>query len=298
MLEAIILGLLQGLTEFLPVSSSGHLVIVPYLAGWEQPPLAFDVAVHAATLLAVVLYFLGDLWFLATRTFGLLSSGPAETSRARTTVGLLAVGTVPAAITGYLVKPIFDEQLSDPRVAAVMLFVTALLLWFAETVRRRRAAVQQGVAVKQMTAEQARLDPGRDEGTTTFLDAIAIGGAQALAILPGISRSGATIAMGMGRGLSREGAARFSFLLAIPVIAGAFVSQLGDMTGGVSLAGTVYDGTPLVAGVIAAGVSGYWAIRFLLKLVVDEDLLGFARYVVMLGLLTLAASFTWLGPPS
>lgn len=297
MLEAIILGLLQGLTEFLPVSSSGHLVIVPYLAGWEQPPLAFDVAVHAATLLAVVLYFLGDLWFLATRTFGLLSSGPAETSRARTTVGLLAVGTVPAAITGYLVKPIFDEQLSDPRVAAIMLFVTALLLWFAETVRRRRAAVQQGVAVKQMTAEQARLDPGRDEGTTTFLDAIAIGGAQALAILPGISRSGATIAMGMGRGLSREGAARFSFLLAIPVIAGAFVSQLGDMTG-TGLDGSAYAGLPLVAGVVAAGVSGYWAIRFLLKLVVDEDLLGFARYVVMLGLLTLAASFTWLGPPS
>lgn len=297
MLEAIILGLLQGLTEFLPVSSSGHLVIVPYLAGWEQPPLAFDVAVHAATLLAVVLYFLGDLWFLATRTFGLLSSGPAETSRARTTVGLLAVGTVPAAITGYLVKPIFDEHLSDPRVAAVMLFVTALLLWFAETVRRRRAAVQQGVAVKQMTAEQARLDPGRDEGTTTFLDAIAIGGAQALAILPGISRSGATIAMGMGRGLSREGAARFSFLLAIPVIAGAFVSQLGDMTG-TGLDGSAYAGLPLVAGVVAAGVSGYWAIRFLLKLVVDEDLLGFARYVVMLGILTLAASFTWLGPPS
>ncbi len=297
MLEAIILGLLQGLTEFLPVSSSGHLVIVPYLAGWEQPPLAFDVAVHAATLLAVVIYFLGDLWFLATRTFGLLSSGPAETSRARTTVGLLAVGTVPAAITGYLVKPIFDERLSDPRVAAVMLFVTAALLWFAETIRRRRAAVAQGVAVKQMTAEQARLDPGRDEGTTTYRDAIAIGVAQALAILPGISRSGATIAMGMGRGLSREGAARFSFLLAIPVIAGAFVSQLGDMTG-TGLDGSAYAGPALVAGVVAAGVSGYWAIRFLLKLVVDEDLLGFARYVVMLGLLTLAASFTWLGPPS
>ncbi len=297
MLEAIILGLVQGLTEFLPVSSSGHLVIVPYLVAWEDPPLAFDVALHAATLLAVIAYFAGDLWFLATRTVGLGSSGPEDTRRARLTLGLLAVASVPAALAGFLLEPIFEDSFSDPRFAATMLFVTAGLLWFAETLRRRRAAAVQGVAVGEMTSSQARLDPGRDEGTTSFLDAIAIGGAQALAILPGISRSGATMAMGMARGLSREAAARFSFLMSIPVIAGAFVFQLGDVTGD-GLTASVYGGEALIAGMIAAAVSGYWAIRYLLRLVISEDLLGFARYVVFFGLLTLLGAFTWIGPPS
>lgn len=297
MLEAIILGLVQGMTEFLPVSSSGHLVIVPYLVGWDDPPLAFDVALHAATLLAVVAYFAGDLWFLATRTFGLGSTGPAETQRARLTLGLLAVASVPAALAGFFLEPVFEDAFSDPRIAACLLFVTAGMLWFAERLRRRRAAWVQGVEVAQMTSSQDRLDPGRDEGTTSFIDAVAMGGAQALAILPGISRSGATIAMGMARGLSREGAARFSFLMSIPVIAGAFVFQLGDVTG-TGLDGTPYGGAALVAGMVAAAASGYWAIRYLLRLVINEDLLGFARYVVFFGLLALLGAFTWIGPPS
>lgn len=297
MLEAIILGLVQGLTEFLPVSSSGHLVIVPYLVAWEDPPLAFDVALHAATLLAVIAYFAGDLWFLGTRTFGLGSAGREETTRARMTLGLLAVASVPAGLAGYFLEPIFEDSFSDPRIAACLLFATAGMLWFAETLRRRRAAAVHDVAVSEMTASQGRLDPGRHEGTTSFLDAIAIGGAQALAILPGISRSGATIAMGMARGLSREGAARFSFLMSIPVIAGAFVFQLGDVTGD-GLTASRYGGTALIAGMVAAAISGYWAIRYLLRLVISEDLLGFARYVVFFGLLTLLGAFTWIGPPS
>lgn len=297
MLEAIILGLVQGLTEFLPVSSSGHLVIVPYLVGWDDPPLAFDVALHAATLLAVVAYFAGDLWFLATRTFGVGSTGPADTQRARLTLGLLAVGSVPAALAGFFLEPVFEDTFSDPRIAACLLFATAGMLWFAERLRRRRAATAQGVQLADMTVGQDRLDPGRHEGTTTFIDAVAMGGAQALAILPGISRSGATIAMGMARGLSREGAARFSFLMSIPVIAGAFVFQLADVAG-TGLDGTRYGGQALIAGMVAAAASGYWAIRYLLQLVVNRDLLGFARYVVFFGLLTLLGAFTWIGPPS
>ncbi len=297
MLQAIILGLVQGLTEFLPVSSSGHLVIVPYLVAWEAPPLAFDVALHAATLVAVLAYFAGDLWFLATRMFGIGSTDAAETRRARTTVALLAVASVPAAIAGYALEPIFEDTFGDPRLAAVMLFVTAGILWAAERIRRSRVARAEGVAVSQLTAQQARLDSGRDEGTTSFTDAITIGLAQMLAILPGISRSGSTIAAGMARGMSREGAARFSFLMAVPVIAGAFVFQLGDLTGE-GLAGSAYGGSALVAGMLAAGISGYWAIRYLLRLVTADDLLGFARYVMFFGGLTLLGAYTWIGPPS
>ena len=297
MLQAIVLGLVQGLTEFLPVSSSGHLVIVPYLVAWESPPLAFGVALHAATLLAVVAYFVGDLWFLATRTFGLRSSGPEETRRARTTVGLLAIGSLPAALAGFFLEEMFARSFEDPRFAALMLFVTAGLLWFAESLRRRRAAAAEGVSVRQQTAAQAQVDPGRDEGTTSFTDALTVGVAQALAIFPGISRSGATIAAGMARGLSREAAARFSFLLSIPVIAGAFVFELGEVTGE-GLAGTAYGGSALVAGMVAAAASGYWAIRFLLRLVANQDLLGFARYVTMFGGLTLLGAYTWIGAPS
>lgn len=297
MLEAIILGLVQGLTEFLPVSSSGHLVIVPYLVAWEDPPLAFDVALHGATLLAVMAYFAGDLWFLATRTVGIGAAGPEETGRARFTLALLAVASVPAALAGYFLEPVFEETFGDPRMAAGMLFVTAGMLWVAEHLRRARAAEAQGVAVREMTPRQARLDPGRDEGTTSVSDAFVIGLAQMLAILPGISRSGATIAAGMARGLSREGAARFSFLMAIPVIAGAFVFQLGDLLGE-GVAASAYGGTRLVAGMVAAAASGYWAIRYLLRLVVTEDLLGFARYVMFFGGLTLLGAFTWIGPPS
>ena len=297
MLEAIILGLVQGLTEFLPVSSSGHLVILPYLVAWESPPLAFDVALHAATLLAVLAYFAGDLWFLATRMFGIGADSPDETRRARVSIALLAVASVPAGLAGYFLEPIFEDTFGDPRLAAGLLFVTAALLWGAERLRRRRAAAAHDVPVAELSPRQARLDPGRDEGTTTFADAIVIGLAQMLAILPGISRSGATIAAGMVRGLSREGAARFSFLMSIPVIAGAFVFQLGDLTGD-SLQGSAYGGPALIAGMVAAAVSGYWAIRYLLRLVTTEDLLGFARYVAFFGALTLLGAFTWIGPPS
>lgn len=296
MLQAIILGLVQGLTEFLPVSSSGHLVIIPYLVAWDDPPLAFDVALHGATLLAVLAFFAGDLWFLATRTFGIGSTGPEDTRRARLTLALLAVASVPAGLAGFFLEDIFEDVFGDPRIAAGMLFVTAGLLWAAETMRRRRAAAAHGVEPAAMTPAQARLDPGRDEGTTSFTDAIVIGLAQMAALIPGISRAGSTMAAGMMRGLSREGAARFSFLMSIPVIAGAFVFQVGEL--GDAAAMGQYGGGALIAGMLAAALSGYWAIRFLLRLVTSDDLLGFARYAMFFGALTLLGAFTWIGPPS
>lgn len=298
MLEAIILGILQGLTEFLPVSSSGHLVIIPYLVPqFSQPPLAFGVAVHGGSLVAVIAYFWSDLKFLATRMFDVNSEGPEATARARKTVMLLGIGSIPAAALGLALRDSFETAFEQPQYAAAFLLVTGAILYAAETIRLRRAAAQLEIPAKEMTSRQRRLDPGRDEGTISVGDAIVIGLAQAFAIFPGVSRAGSTMAAGMIRGLSREGAARYSFLLSIPVILGAFILSIPDLTNG-SLDESGFGGSALIAGMLAAAISGYWAIRFLLKLVATDDLLGFARYVVVLGTLTLFGYFTWIGPAS
>lgn len=296
MLEAILLGLVQGLTEFLPVSSSGHLVVVPYLFRLPQPPLSMTVALHIGTLVAVLAYFAGDLAYLATRSVGRGVVAEGEAARARRTILLLAVGTVPAATIGYVFNATFEELFGGPdapRFTAVFLMCTAGLLTLAETVRRRRAKARVGVAAD----EDPSLDIGRDESTVGWTDAVVIGFAQALAILPGISRAGATMAVGMLRGLSREGAARFSFLLSIPVIAGAGLFELLDRDASPAAGAAVFSGPEVAVGMLVAAASGFWAIRFLLRLVSTDDLLGFARYVFLLGLFTLLGTI-WLGPVS
>lgn len=289
-LEAVLLGLVQGLTEFLPVSSSGHLTIAPYLFGFEQPSLAFGVLLHVATLVAVVGYFHADLWFLARGVVGAGSLTDADHRRARRTVILLAIGTVPAAAFGLVVETLVGELFENPLVAAGFLLVTAALLWFAERMRRSRASAVHG---EEAAAADPGLDVGRDEGTVSVLDAVVIGCAQALAIFPGISRAGATMAAGMVRGLSRTGAARFSFLLSIPVIAGAGVLEMTELEAGSFGAFTTGE---VVLATLVAAASGYWAIRYLLKLVSADDLTGFARYLVVLSALTLSGYF-WIGPP-
>lgn len=289
------LGLVQGLTEFLPVSSSGHLVVVPYLLSWRQPPLAFDVAMHLGTLVAVIAYFAGDLWYLATRSLGVGTVEDGEAARARRTVLLLALGSVPAAVVGLAVEDSFSRVFDGPnapRYVAFFLIGTALILYGAEALRRRRAAAVVGDAVEDDPA----LDVGRDESTVGWLDALAIGCAQALAILPGISRSGATMAAGMARGLSRQGAARFSFLLSIPIIAGAGMLQFGEMVSS-DAAVSGYGPAEILVGAAVAAISGFWAIRYLLRLVATDDLTGFARYVAAFGVLTFVGTL-WLGPVS
>ncbi|MDX1658873.1 MAG: undecaprenyl-diphosphate phosphatase [Nitriliruptorales bacterium] len=296
MLQTIVLGLVQGLTEFLPVSSSGHLVVIPYLLSWPQPPLAFDVALHFGTLLAVVWYFAADLWYLATRSVGAGVVADGEAARARRTIGLLAVASVPAAVVGYVFEGFFEGLFEQSvRPVAAFLLLTALLLYAAEYLRRRRAAAALGTEPSELPAHQEALDVGRGEDTTGWLDSIVMGLAQALAIFPGISRSGATIAAGMLRGISREGAARFSFLMSIPVIFGASLFKLPDLLGDDTT--RLYSNAEIAVGVLAAALSGYWAIRFLLRLVSSEDLTGFARYVVLFAIVTFVGSL-WLGPVS
>ena len=322
-LQALVLGLLQGLTEFLPVSSSGHLQGVPYLLGWDSASLSFDVLLHTATLLAVVLYFRQDLWGLATGALGLGEAGSEARRRSWILIGLLAVGSIPAAVAGLVFADFFEATFDSPRLVALFLYVTAAVLWAAEHIRARRAgasgspdpddatpAVDPEHAIDVEGALPTRLDtgrgrPGRGEGPRgvrnaddigrpfdglRWSDALAIGCAQALAIFPGVSRAGSTIAAGMAMGLSRTAAARFSFLLSIPVILGATVFTLRDV--GTLEAGTLPFGIgEYLVGMVAAALSGYWAIRFLLRLVVRRDLLGFAAYVAVFGTVLLVATF-------
>lgn len=289
-IQAVVLGLIQGLTEFLPVSSSGHLQGVPYLLGWEPSSLAFDVMVHAGTLVAVVLYFRDDLVWLATRSLGRGTTDAAEVRRARAVVVLLGVGTLPAAVAGLAFADVFEAAFASPRAVAGFLYLTAVLLTGAELLRRRRAAVSLGKPVSELVGEERHLDVGRREDTLTVRDVAIIGAAQALAIFPGVSRAGATMAAGMTVGLSRAAAARFSFLLSVPVIVGATLSQLRSV--GDPVPGALPFGiAETIVGTLVAAVSGYYAIRFLLKLVRTDDLFGFARYVVIAASLLLAGTF-------
>lgn len=267
-IQALVLGLVQGLTEFLPVSSSGHLQAVPMLLGWPSGSLAFDVMVHAGTLVAVVVVFRADLVALARGSLALAGTHPDEVRSARRLVLLLALATLPAAMVGVSLEDTITRAFEEPRVVAVGLYVTAVLLVTSERVRRRRggaAGADEGAPVREVGARGA----------------LVIGAAQALAIVPGISRSGATIAAGLFAGLSRRAAARFSFLLSIPIIAGTTVRMLPELADPV--AGTLaLDGPRIALGVVVATLSGWAAIRVLLRLVERRDLTPFAVYVTLL----------------
>jgi len=259
MFRAIVLGAVQGLTEFVPVSSSAHLVLVPFLLAWEVPSLAFDVAVHVGTVLAVAAYFWRELWQIAAGILRWAGGSRREQDVARARLGgLLIVGSIPAGVAGILLEGLFEELFERPSLAAGALLITAGLLVLAETVYRRA-------------------DPGRrrDERSISVLDALAIGAMQALSITPGISRSGATITAGMLRGLSREAAARFSFLLSIPAIAGAALVAVPDFPAGT-------DPGPVIAATAIAGVTGFAAVAFLLRYLRTRTMYPFAVYCVLL----------------
>jgi len=264
-LQAILLGLLQGLTEFIPVSSSGHLVLVPWLLGWAAPGVAYDTVVHLGTLVAVVLYLRQEIIALVRGGWGSLRTLKLETVEARL-FWLLIVSAIPGGLMGYLWADFFERLFGSPRVVSLLLTVTGLLLFAGERLGRR-----------SMTLEKMGLG-----------QALVMGFAQGCAIAPGLSRSGATISAGLLCGLRREEAARFSFLMSIPIIAGAAAAQLLK----VSSAG---PGAPqalhLGLGFVAALVSGYMAVRFLLKHLQTHSLGAFSYYCWGIGLVGLALSF-------
>lgn len=256
MLEAIALGAVQGLTEFIPVSSSGHLVLVPFLLSWEEPGVPFDVAVHLGTALAVVLYFRRELVALALGAARTLGGRGGEGDRAMARLALLlGVGSIPAAATGLLLEGFFEDLFGEPQVVALLLLGTAVLLLAGEALHRRAGGSGRGL-----------------EGVRAG-DAVAVGLFQALAIAPGISRSGATIVAGLGRGLSRDAAARFSFLLGLPAILGAGLVQIPDFPPGT-------DPGPVLAATAVSAAVGFAAIAFLLRHLRSRGLRPFAGYCV------------------
>jgi undecaprenyl-diphosphatase len=256
-IQAIVLGLLQGATEFIPVSSSGHLVLVPWLLGWESPGLVFDTVVHWGTLVAVLAYFWRDWVAVIGAWVRGLVRWDWRDPLARL-MWLLILGSVPAAVLGFLLEDFFESLFGKPVWVAFFLLVTAALLALSEF----------------MTARS------RDTGDLNWLDALLIGLAQASAIAPGISRSGATMAAGLFRGLDRPAAARFSFLLATPIIFGAGLLQLTDLVGAADAAAQI---PTLAAGFLAAAMAGYVCIWALLRYLQRGRLYPFAIYCAVAG---------------
>ena len=295
-LQALVLGLVQGLTEFFPVSSSGHLVVVPALLGWPHPDLAFDVALHMGTAGAVVVYFRADLAAMARALAG-RGGDPRSRFHRRLAVALV-VSSVPVAVIGLTLKSTFERAFAAPAVASGFLFVTAGLLVAGERVRSAR--VRSAARIDAGAQRPARMSPGepasqgvpmgadpadptgRRLDELTLSRALVVGVAQALALFPGVSRSGATISAGVVAGLTREAATRFSFLLALPALVGAGVLSLP----GLARPG-MYGGLDLAVGVSAAFVAGYVAIHYLLRLVARARLTGFAVYCVAAGVIGL-----------
>lgn len=267
--QALVLGLVQGATEFIPISSSGHLVLVPWLFGWDKAPLAFDTMVHCGTLVAVVAVFWRDLWEISVAGFNsLLALGTKDRNydgvQARL-AWVIVIGSLPAALAGFFLGDFFEELFGKPTAAAGLLLVTSGILIVGERLGR-----------------QDRLITGIGR-----LDALFIGVAQAFAIMPGISRSGSTIAAGLARRVKREAAARFSFFLSVPVILGAGLFKLFDL---VSAGGLGDLAGALIVGFVAAAVSGYLCIRWLLSYLSVRPLFLFAAYCLTFGLFNLMIS--------
>jgi len=261
LIQAILLGLLQGATEFIPVSSSGHLVLLPWLLRWPDPGLAFDAIVHWGTLLAVLAVFWRDLWRLVRAGLNSLRTRSLADPEARI-AWWIVIGTLPAATIGYLFEDFFAGLFSSPVAAASFLLVTGIILSASERLGSRT----------------------REAEEMSWLDALLVGLAQAAAITPGISRSGATIAAGLLLGVKRASAARFSFLLVVPVILGAGILSLLDLAGSGHLADRW---SLLLAGFLAAAISGYLCIRFLLSYLRRGKLYVFAVYVWLFGAFSL-----------
>jgi len=266
-IEALILGIAQGLTEFLPVSSSGHLVLLQKIFKIEMPSLFFDTMLHAGTLLAVFVVLWKDIWELLKKPFQKLT-------------GFLIIATIPAVIAALLFNDTIEEIFKTANILGWCFLITTVLLVTSELLSRK-------------AKENGNIKTRED---MNWLDAVVIGIMQAVAILPGISRSGATISGALYRRLDRDFAARFSFLMSIPAILGALVFQTKDLleskaADAAQSVETSFNAVSVIAGTITAAIVGFFAVKFMLKIIRERSLFGFAIYTGILGLLILLDQF-------
>ena len=263
--QAVVLGMLQGFAEFLPISSSAHLALAPWAFGWEEPGLAFDVALHVGTLAAVLGYFRRDWIALARAGVDALRTRALGTEDSRR-LALLVVGTVPGAAIGYALQKQAESVFRAPALTATALIVMGGILWIVD----RRATSARPLA------------------SMSWRDAVLIGLAQACAIVPGVSRSGATITAGRALGFDRAGAATFSFLMSMPITAAAAALKAPE-------AWSAPDLTPVIVGMLTAAVSGWLAIAVLMRYVQRRGLGVFALYRLALGLAVFALAWSRSG---
>lgn len=265
LLQSIILGIIQGASEFLPISSSGHLVLAPYVFGWDIPPqeaFIFDVLVQVATLAAVIIYFWKDLLLILKSIFnGIIKRKLIYDFHSR--LGwYLILATIPAGLAAIFFKDIFEKSFSNPKAAAIFLICTSIFLLIAEIFGSRTRTLE----------------------TVSWLDALWIGFFQVFALFPGISRSGSTISGGMLRGFNRESSARFSFLMSVPVMSAAGVLAISDLLSSPNLLSKL----PIYfAGFITAALVGYFAIRWFIVYLSKKSLYLFAGYCGAIGLIFL-----------
>jgi len=264
--ETLLLGIIQGLTEFLPVSSSGHLVVCKNLLGFREPELLLDTSLHFGTLIAVCIYFRSDLRQMVRETWRLISNGkgrrPGPGPHAMLAL-MVVIGSIPTALIGVILREPLERLFGSATTVGVMLIITGLIVGSTRLISRARGKLDQ----------------------VSPIIALAIGTAQGLAIMPGISRSGATIVCGLFLGLNRDLAGRFSFILSIPAIIGALVLQL-DMTA-ITRVGPV----PLFAGFLSAGLTGFLALKILMGMIRKGHFYYFAPYCWAIGILTVV--FAW-----
>jgi undecaprenyl-diphosphatase len=256
LVEAILLGAVQGLTEFLPVSSSGHLVLFQKMLKISQPALFFDTLLHGGTLIAVVVVLRHEIWAILRRPLQPLTA-------------YLILGTLPAVAAALAFNDAIEGAFESGSFLGFAFLITASFLGFAEILSKRAKYL-------------------RRQGEMTWVDSLVIGVFQAIAIIPGVSRSGSTLSASLSRGLERDFAARFSFLLSIPAILGALVLQFKDLLGSTGAESLEIGPLPLMAGTFTAALVGFFAISIMLNLVRRRSLWGFAVYTGVLGLLVLA----------
>jgi len=265
LVEVIVLGIVQGLTEFLPISSTAHLAVIPWLFGWPDPGLSYDIALHVGTLAAVLLYFFRDWIQIVGQAFGFSVEADPVLTRNRGILWLLIAGTIPAALAGLIFQKQAETTLRTPYVIATMMIGIGLVLWLAERAGRRQ----------------------KDLSHVSFVDSLTVGAAQALAVVPGVSRSGITIAAGLFRNLDRATAARFSFLLSTPVIAGAAAKDMWDLMrhqGGIP----PEMRSPFLIGIVVSAVVGGLTIKFFLDYLKRRGLTCFVIYRVVFGIMVIA----------